>query len=62
MPLIPTLGKQRLLNLKAILVYRVSSRTTRVPQRNPVSTSNNQTNNNNKRPVVFGFTLGLWTI
>jgi hypothetical protein len=38
-PLIPALGKQRqsdLCDFKASLVYRVSSRTARATQRNPV--------------------------
>ena len=39
MPLIPTLGRQRQADLsvfKASLVYRVSSRTARATQRNPI--------------------------
>ena len=39
MPLIPTLGRQRQMDLcefKASLVYRVSFRTARATQRNPV--------------------------
>jgi hypothetical protein len=39
MPLIPALGRQRqaISEFKASLVYRVSSRTARATQRNPVS-------------------------
>ena len=40
MPLIPTFGRQRQADLsefEASLVYRVSSRTSRATQRNPVS-------------------------
>jgi hypothetical protein len=39
MPLIPALGRQKQANseFKASLVYRVSSRTARATQRNPVS-------------------------
>jgi hypothetical protein len=36
-PLIPALGRQRQTELEASLVYRVSSRTARATQRNPVS-------------------------
>jgi hypothetical protein len=37
MPLIPALGRQRQISeFKASLVYKVSSRTTRATQRNPV--------------------------
>ena len=42
--MIPTLRRQRqvdLCELQAILVYRVSSRTARTTQRNPVSNNNN---------------------
>ena len=60
-PLIPALGRQRLADLcgfKASLVYRVSSRTTKTIQRNPVlkittttttTTNNNNNNNNNNK-------------
>jgi hypothetical protein len=34
MPLIPALGRQRISEFKASLVYRVSSRTARATQRN----------------------------
>jgi hypothetical protein len=38
MPLIPALGRQRWISeFEAILGYRVSSRTARATQRNPVS-------------------------
>jgi hypothetical protein len=45
-PLIPALGRQRQADseFEASLVYRVSSRTARATQRNPVS--KNQNNNN----------------
>jgi hypothetical protein len=36
MPLIPALGKQRQVDFEVSLVYRVSSRTARATQRNPV--------------------------
>jgi hypothetical protein len=36
MPLIPALGRQRQVDFEASLVYRVSSRTARAIQRNPV--------------------------
>ena len=54
MPLIPALGRQRQVDLcefEASLVYRVSSRTARATQRNPVSkTKTNQpTNKTNKQ-------------
>jgi hypothetical protein len=44
-PLIPALGRQRqaISEFEASLVYRVSSRTARATQRNPVSKSNKQT-------------------
>ena len=44
-PFIPALGRQRQANLceiKASLVYRVSSRTSRTTQRNPVSKQTNK--------------------
>jgi hypothetical protein len=46
MPLIPVVGRQRLANLcefKASLVYRVSSRTEKATQRNPVSKKKTKT-------------------
>jgi hypothetical protein len=48
MPLIPALGRQTQVDseFKASLVYRVSSRTARTIQRNPVSRNNN---NNHKK-------------
>jgi hypothetical protein len=48
MPLIPALGRQRQVDFwEASLVYRVSSRTARAIQRNPVS-KKTTTNNKNK--------------
>ena len=47
MPLIPALGKQRQTNLCEVtvsLVYTVSSRITRVTQRNPVLKNKQKTN------------------
>jgi len=51
MPLIPALWRERgrqISEFKAILVYKVSSRTARATQRNPVSKqqTNKQTNKN----------------
>jgi hypothetical protein len=50
MPLIPALGRQRqtdwISEFKASLVYRVSSRTARATQRNPVSKIQNKTKQN----------------
>jgi hypothetical protein len=37
-------------DFEASLVYKVSSRTARAIQRNPVSKNNNNNNNNNKKP------------
>jgi hypothetical protein len=53
MPLIPALGRQ-ISEFEASLVYRVSSRTARAIQRNPVSKNQNQptnqpTNQTNKK-------------
>jgi hypothetical protein len=47
MPLIPTLGRQSrwISEFKASLVYRVSFRTARAIQRNPVSKNQNQSIN-----------------
>jgi hypothetical protein len=48
MPLIPALGRQRQADFsefKASLIYKVSSRTAKAIQRNPVS----KNNNNNKK-------------
>jgi hypothetical protein len=42
---------------KASLVYRVSSRTTRATQRNPVSKNKQNNNNNNKNKNVIPMTL-----
>jgi hypothetical protein len=36
-------------DFKASLVYRVSSRTARATQKNPLSKNNNNNNNNNKK-------------
>jgi hypothetical protein len=46
MPLIPVLGRQRqgISEFKVSLVYRVSFRTARATQRNPVSKKQKQTN------------------
>jgi hypothetical protein len=48
MPLIPALGRQRqaISEFKASLVYRVSSKTARDIQRNPVSKNENKTKQN----------------
>jgi hypothetical protein len=45
-PLIPALERQRqgISEFEAILVYKVSSRTARATQRNPVSKNQKQTN------------------
>jgi hypothetical protein len=54
MPLILTLGRQRqvdLCKLEASLVCRVSSRTARATQRNPVLKKPNQTNKQNLPPT-----------
>jgi hypothetical protein len=47
-PLIPALGRQRrsISEFEASLVYRVSSRTARAIQRNPVSKKQNKTKQN----------------
>jgi hypothetical protein len=47
MPLIPALGRQRkqISEFKASLVYKVSSRTARAIQRNPVSKKKKKTTN-----------------
>jgi hypothetical protein len=47
---------RRVSEFEASLVYRVSSRTARATQRNPVS--KNQNNNNNK--LVFKTKVGQW--
>jgi hypothetical protein len=51
-PLIPALGGRgrRISEFKTSLVYRVSSRTARATQRNPVS-KNKQTNKNKNKKV-----------
>jgi hypothetical protein len=47
---------------EASLVYKVSSRTARAKQRNPVSKNKKQaTNNNNKKPAGSFFRLGSAT-
>jgi hypothetical protein len=38
---------------KASLVYRVSSRTARATQRNPVSKKQNKTNKQTKKPTII---------
>jgi hypothetical protein len=48
-PLIPALGRQRQVNFEASLVYRVSSRTARAIQRNPVSKNKKQTKSKTKK-------------
>jgi Sec-independent protein translocase protein TatA len=51
-PLIPALGRQRqawISEFKASLIYRVSSRTARATQRNPVSKNQNQNQNQTKQ-------------
>jgi len=61
MPLIPDFLKQRhtgLCEFKARLVYRVSSKTTRATQRNPVSEkTNKQTNDKNIYTQVILYEL-----
>jgi hypothetical protein len=49
-PLIPALGgrSRQISEFKASLVYRVSSRTVRAIQRNPVSKKQNKNKNKNK--------------
>jgi hypothetical protein len=56
--LIPALGRRgrQISEFKASLVYKVSSRTARAIQRNPVSKKpkpTNQPNNNNKTPDLL---------
>ena len=48
MPLIPALGRRgrRISEFEASLVYKVSSRTARATQKNPVSTKQNKTKQN----------------
>jgi hypothetical protein len=56
-PLIPALGRQRQISeFEASLVYKVSSRTARATQRNPVSKK--PKNNNNKKKKFPG--LARW--
>jgi hypothetical protein len=60
MPLIPALGKQRQVDLcefKPILVYRVSSKTDKATQRNPVS--QNKQINKTKRQKEISRLFGL---
>jgi hypothetical protein len=55
MPLILALRRQSqadLCEFKASLVYRVSSKTVRATQRNPVSITKQNNNNNNKTLIV----------
>ena len=57
MPLIPTLSTgRRISEFKASLVYRVTSKTARATQRNPVS-KYNQTNQTNKSVLEQRATL-----
>ena len=52
MPLVSALGRQRQVDLcefKASLVYRLSSRTTRVTQKNPVLKNKNPNKQTNKQ-------------
>jgi hypothetical protein len=51
MPLIPHLGGRGrwISEFEASLVYKVSSRTVRATQRNPVSKTKTKQNNNNKK-------------
>jgi hypothetical protein len=51
---------RRISEFEASLVYKVSSRTTRAIQRNPVSKNQKQTNKTNKNPIIFGEDLGIW--
>jgi hypothetical protein len=55
MPLIPALGRQRqrqaISEFEASLVYKVSSRTARATQRNPVLKNNNKNKQTNKKPT-----------
>jgi hypothetical protein len=53
MSLIPALWRQKQADFEASLVYKVSSRTARAIQRNPISKNNN--NNNNKRSSALQF-------
>jgi hypothetical protein len=48
-PLIPALGRQRQPEFEASLVYKVSSRTARATQRNPVSKNKKQKTKNKKQ-------------
>jgi hypothetical protein len=52
---------RRISEFEASLIYRVSSRTARATQRNPVSKTNknNKTKQTNKKPKTFAFALGL---
>jgi hypothetical protein len=53
-PLIPALGRQRQADfrVRGRLVYKVSSRTARVIQRNPVSKNKNNQKNKQKKKVL----------
>ena len=48
-PLIPALGRQKISEFEASLVYRVSYRTARATQRTPVSKNRKQTNKKTKQ-------------
>jgi hypothetical protein len=68
MPLLPAFRRQRQVDLcgfEDILVYRVSSRTVRATQRNPVSKTNKQTNKTIYMAggllSLFYFILFLWS-
>jgi hypothetical protein len=58
-PLIPALGRQRQAEFEASLVYRVSSRTARAIQRNPVSKNKTKTTTTtkNREGNIFGMLL-----
>jgi hypothetical protein len=54
-PVIPALGSRsrQISEFEASLVYRVSSRTARATQRNPVSKKQKQEQTNKKRMMAF---------
>jgi hypothetical protein len=53
MPLIPALGRQRqvISEFEASLVYRMSSRTARATQRNPISDKTNKQTNKHPQKI-----------
>jgi len=62
MPLIPALGRQRQVDFgvhKVSLFYRVSSRTSRATQRNPVSKKQKQTNKRKRKRNGFLIQINL---